>query len=320
MPGWVTGKLSDVAGLVVAPLLMAAVLAVVRTPRALPVSLLATGAGFAFCKTSDLGAAVTSSVWSLFGTPTMIRADVTDLVALPALYAAWRIHRTVKTSAPRGWRRTVAVAVGTALLPVGVLATSATSCDESGGITRVGVVQGELIGPPRGVETRLVGGGLYGLDFSIDGRGSFRDVDFELAGGVLSTSRRACVEQQCWRLRDDDGVDVSTDGGRTWVGEAELTVADRERIEEEVGTDDGCDGEPPRVGVADVAALEVDGAVRAIVALQHGGIWERQVDGTWMVLTPLDLHAARSEDRPPPPQVTEVDTPDPPEGSGGPEP
>lgn len=97
-------------------------------------------------------------------------------------------------------------------------------------------------------------------------------------------------------------------------------MADRERIEEEVGTDDGCDGEPPRVGVADVAALEVDGAVRAIVALQHGGIWERQVDGTWMVLTPLDLHAARSEDRPPPPQVTEVDTPDPPEGSGGPEP
>ena len=37
-PGWVTGKLSDVAGLVVAPLLLAVPLTLLRVPRALPVS------------------------------------------------------------------------------------------------------------------------------------------------------------------------------------------------------------------------------------------------------------------------------------------
>src|ERR687898_3548159 len=83
-PGWVTGKLSDVAGLVVAPLLLAALLAVARARRPVAIAVVVTGLGFTFCKTSDIGAAATSSVWSVFGTPTMIRADVTDLLALPA--------------------------------------------------------------------------------------------------------------------------------------------------------------------------------------------------------------------------------------------
>ena len=60
-PGWVTGKLSDVAGLVVAPLLLAALLAIVRVPRPMPVALAATGVGFVLCKTSAAGAAVASA-------------------------------------------------------------------------------------------------------------------------------------------------------------------------------------------------------------------------------------------------------------------
>lgn len=307
-PGWVTGKLSDVAGLVVAPLLLAAALTLVRTPRAVPVALAATGAGFVVCKTSAAGAAVTSSVWSLFGTPTMIRADVTDLLALPALYAAWRIHRAARTAAGPGWRRTVSLAVGTALLPVGVLATSATSCGESAGITTVGVVEGKFTGPPRGAETRLVGGS-DGTDFSLDGQGRFHSADFQLSDGGLSISRRACVGSTCWRLQGDDAVEVSIDGGRTYAPEAELTKDDRDRIEEEEGTDDGCDGEPPRVGATDIAAMEAEGTVRAVVALQRGGIWLRQQDGSWVVLTESDVYRSKVEDEPPPPVVTEVDAP-----------
>ena len=129
-PGWVTGKLSDVAGLVVAPLLVAALLTIVRVSRPIAPALGLTGLGFVFCKTSAFGAGVTSSVWSLFGTPTMIRADVTDLLALPALYGAWRVSRAAALDVGVGWRRTVSVATGAALLPIGVLATSATSCAE----------------------------------------------------------------------------------------------------------------------------------------------------------------------------------------------
>lgn len=318
-PGWVTGKLSDVAGLVVAPLLLAALLTLVRTPRAMPVALVATGAGFVICKTSAAGAAMTSSVWSLLGTPTMIRADVTDLVALPALYAAWRIQRTASASAGTGWRRTVAVAVGTALLPVGVLATSATSCSESEGITVVGVVEGDFTGPPRGAEKRLTGGS-YGAGFSIDGQGTFRDVDFEVADGRLSVTDSTCAGDLCWRLKGEEAVEVSRDGGDTWELEAELTEEDHARIDDEEGTDGGCDDEPPRVAATDIAAMDAGGALQVIVALQRGGIWVRQPDGSWVLLTESDVYRAEEEGRSPPPVVTEVDAPEQPASPGESEP
>ena len=235
-PGWVTGKLSDVAGLVVAPLLLTALLRMGRVPRALPVALAATGTGFVVCKTSVVGAAMTSSVWSLFGTPTMIRADVTDLVALPGLYVAWVVHQGTARSLGAGWRRTVAVAVGVGLLPVGVLATTATSCSEIEGYQAVGVVRGDFTGPPRGEETRLAVGELLGASFSIDHTGTLLASSFDL-DGPLARSSRSCLGSRCWRLVGDDAVDGSVDSGRTWVREVALTEADRDRICVVVGMD-----------------------------------------------------------------------------------
>ena len=126
-PGWVTGKLSDVAGLVVAPLLLAVPLTLLRVPRALLVSMALTGLGFTLTKTSAAGAATTSDLWSLTGIPTHIRADVTDLLALPALYAAWLVHRRVVRRKPADWRSAVALATGVVMLPLTVLSTAATS-------------------------------------------------------------------------------------------------------------------------------------------------------------------------------------------------
>ena len=103
---------------------------------------------------------MTSGVWSLFGTPTMIRADVTGLLALPALYGAWLLRRSAGRAPTTGWRRTTAVAVGAALLPVGVLVTSATSCSESEGYQEVAVLEGAFPGPPAGTERRLAAGEL----------------------------------------------------------------------------------------------------------------------------------------------------------------
>ncbi|MBD3927027.1 hypothetical protein IEZ26_20570 [Nocardioides cavernae] len=314
-PGWVTGKLSDVAGLVVAPLLLGALLTLLRVPRAVPAALAATGVGFVFCKTSAVGAAATSAVWSLFGTPTIIRADVTDLVALPAICAAWAIHRRTARSDGAGWRRTVSVALGVAVLPVGVLATSATSCSESEGYQAVGVVRGEFTGPPRQEETRLAVGELTGARFSVDRSGDFLTASFEL-DGPLDRSSRTCLGSRCWRLIGEDAVDASTDGGRTWTREAELTEADRDRITEDVGTDDGCDDAPPAVGASDVAALRVDAGDLVIVTLQRGGVWRRDPAGTWTVLTESEVRDLIRDDSPPPPVVTELDgtdTPDDPD-------
>jgi hypothetical protein len=312
-PGWVTGKLSDVAGLVVAPLLLAAVLALVRVPRAMPVSLAATGAGFVLCKTSTFGAEVTSTVWSLFGTPTMIRADVTDLLALPALYAAWRIHRTVAAAVGGDWRRTVAVAVGTALLPVGVLATSATSCGEWRGYTGVAVLEGDFPGTPHEEEVRLGGDDDNGW-LTIDADGRFAEPGVQVDGpGLWQGQRtRTCVAGRCWRL-EGDSVESSVDG-RSWSREGTLTEADRATIVEQEG-DEEC-GDPLPVRPVDIAAAELGGGVQVIVALERGGIWRRNIDGTWTVLTIDTLGEAVQRDLPSPPRVTEVDAPDPPEETG----
>lgn len=307
-PGWVTGKASDVAGLVVAPLLLAALLTIARVPRPTGSALVATGLGFVFCKTTTFGAAVTSSVWSLFGTPTAIRADVTDLIALPALWGAWQVHRVVARDDGAGWRRTVALAVGAALLPVGVLATSATSCAEWRGYTEVAVLEGDFPDVPHEEETRLAAYDDRGW-LTIDERGRFAMPDVSVSGerDFAGDHRRVCVERRCWRIVDGDTVDASTDGGRRWEREGTLTDADRDAITREEG-DEMC-GDPLPVGATDIAAVEMDGVVQVVASLQRGGVWRRNHDGTWTVLTLEAIGELVERDRPSPPVVTELDTP-----------
>ena len=312
-PGVVTGKLSDVAGLVVAPLLLAVVLAVVRVPRTMPLALAATGAGFVFCKSSSTGAEVTSSVWSLFGTPTMIRADVTDLLALPALYVAWRIHRASSRTPGPGWRRTTSVAVGVALLPLGVLATTATSCSEWRGYTGVAVLEGDFPGALEEVEVRLGGDDGSGwVTIDADGRFAEPGVRVDAPLEQQSSRSRTCLGGDCWRIVGNS-VEHSVDGG-AWVVEDTLTEADREEARELEG-DEEC-GDPLPVRAADIAAADLDGVVRVVVALERGGLWQRNHDGTWTILTIDAIGEAVSRDLPDAPRVREVDATEPPDEPG----
>jgi hypothetical protein len=291
-PGWVTAKLSDVAGLVVAPLLLGALLALVRAPWAMPLALAATGAGFVFCKTSSFGAEVTSRVWSLFGTPTMIRADVTDLLALPALYAAWRIHRSAARVVGSGWRRTVAVAVGMAVLPVGVLATAATSCDGDDGLWTIDAVQGRFTGT-QSRQAFVVyddAAGHVRIDPSsgrVDGLPE-HDVDRlrddHLDGACDSAGVR------CWRVEDFVKVQSSVDGGVTWRDD--LVVSPEEQAESVEDMDDpGC-GEDASARLTFLAVAEVDGVPAVVVTAKHLGVWWRGPEGDWELITRAEIAAA----------------------------
>ncbi|MEK8108073.1 hypothetical protein NKG94_29655 [Micromonospora sp. M12] len=110
-PGLVTGKLSDVAGLVLAPPLVAVVLTLLvpRLPArtAALAGLVTVGAGFAVVKSSGYAAELASSAWTVVAGPSLIRADRTDLLTLPALGLAWwswtRARRRPVRQRPPGW-------------------------------------------------------------------------------------------------------------------------------------------------------------------------------------------------------------------------
>jgi hypothetical protein len=120
-PGWITGKLSDVAGLAFFPLVMVGIAELLlvgagrwRGPseRLTAIAAVATGIGFTLVKTTSVGA----TIWSvatgvaqslpsnasallvhrqmLAPHATIVVGDPTDLIALPAIFVAlWILRR-----------------------------------------------------------------------------------------------------------------------------------------------------------------------------------------------------------------------------------
>lgn len=105
-PNLLTGKLSDVAGLAAAPVVLTALVGLVlRAPRALgarvdpfltrrrlALAVAATGAGFAAIKLSPTAAGWFTAAIGLVR-PASVALDRTDLLCLPMLAVAWWIGR-----------------------------------------------------------------------------------------------------------------------------------------------------------------------------------------------------------------------------------
>lgn len=90
LPGVVTGKLSDFVGMIVAPVLLAALLGV-RSKRALALCHVAVGLVFAGIQLSPAFAQLWSSWMGMLGHPWVITCDPTDLIALPFLLLSWHL-------------------------------------------------------------------------------------------------------------------------------------------------------------------------------------------------------------------------------------
>lgn len=116
-PSWLTGKLSDVAGLVMAPLALSAAIGCVlwlcaragaaldpsARPRRFALAVALIGAGFAATKLSVAAAAlVTGALAHLGFHDARIAVDPTDLLALPALGLAALIARAELRLIARG--------------------------------------------------------------------------------------------------------------------------------------------------------------------------------------------------------------------------
>ncbi|GAA2858441.1 hypothetical protein GCM10020220_054500 [Nonomuraea rubra] len=197
-PGFVTGKLSDVAGLVAAP----ALLALLFWRRADLVATVLTGALFAAVKTTETGAELASQAWTLVAGPSRVLADPTDLLALPALALAWWVRRrTLHHPASARWRIIVT-------MPLAVLAVTATGAAAPPLSAEAVEVDGSRIH----VHTNL-GSGMT----SADGGRTWTDTtDDEDARGQSAQ----CVPHQATRcyqvLKDRLGVEQSDDSGNTW--------------------------------------------------------------------------------------------------------
>lgn len=258
VPGVVTGKLSDVAGLVVFALVVAAGLAVVDPDddRVLATTTILVGTWFTLMKTIPAVTAATEALATLVAPRAHIVTDPTDLLVLPALAIAWWTWR--HRLGPHAWA-----------IPVVVLAATwslATSCAQETGAQDVAVeADGSFVVSTDYRHTAVVD--AQGQVFSrMDGEPS-EDEDRD------DTDRVCLDDGTCILLDGDDVVEVGPDDATRVAVDI---PADRIAFATWTGTTGGgCGGIEP---AQDVATNDLGAAVVA-----HGshGVSVRTVDGTW---------------------------------------
>ncbi|MEU5783692.1 hypothetical protein [Micromonospora lupini] len=242
-PGLVTGKLSDVAGLVLAPPLVAVLLTLLvpRLPAraAALVGLVVVGAGFVVVKSSGYAAELASSAWTALAGSSLVRADWTDLLTLPALALAWWSWTRARTRPVR--HRTARLVRLLVVLPPAVLAVAATSAawfPYALGTTT-------LDGHP----AISVGGGSGDASYwpddpadgqwavSNDGATTWRNANDDETGRLDSqdsSRQKACApddSRRCYRVVTGHlRVEQSDDAGVTWQVAWEVADARRDEL------------------------------------------------------------------------------------------
>ncbi|MDX8148899.1 hypothetical protein SK854_42750 [Lentzea sp. BCCO 10_0061] len=306
-PGVVTGKLSDVAGLVVAPAVLGLLFGLFRAgPFGAAAATLLTGAGFAWVKLSRTGAEVASAAWSVVNGPSVVLADPSDLIALPALGLAWWAWRRAAAAPPLpdGPAHRLRVVLA---MPFAVLAIAATSAAPD---TLPSVDSVQLTGEQVIIE---VNERFYG---SGSGTGEWTLLPDTPLGQLPERQQlEACVPDDaahCYRVHggaDLDtverrphggrllGVDETTDAGQSWHTVWEVPAARWPFVERQHSLPSGAD-RMSKVASVDVLVRSVPGGHEVIVANGVEGLAVRDAGGAWrrvpvvVAATGLDLRPA----------------------------
>jgi len=279
---WWTGKLSDAAGLVFLPALVALVVALVA-PRlswrgTVAVALGATATTFVWVKVTSGGAATASGLLSSLTGPGIIRQDATDLLALPFLGIAVLIARHSATA--NTWK----VAV---VLPVAVLATAATTAPHNyaSGVLTVKTVDDQVFAGD---------GEVWGYEpaptsWWVSGEGAhFVKVSDEIVPGKGSDAPIACLDWDpnvCFRAYAGHlGVERSDDAGGTWSVDWEVPPVQQEALVNEYNLydveNDGAP-HPELVETRDVAIIGDASGYYVYAANGVDGVAMRSPSGTW---------------------------------------
>ncbi|MFF7588080.1 hypothetical protein ACFZCK_11430 [Kitasatospora purpeofusca] len=237
-PGAVTGKVSDLAWMLVSPVVLALVLTPVlslvpglrlRGDRPAIAGLAATGAMFAFAKSGPWGGEAASAVWSWSGVPSRIQGDRSDLVALPALGVSWWLWKRSRAvrgprvapgpPAARRWWRPAAAALGVPLAVVAMVATSAAPAPDRAPELWSKGSRPMLETSESWWTTRDGGGNWVPVSPGADEGLERADDRTEERTGIRGDDRRCAPPERlrCFRLRDDASpIEASEDGGLTW--------------------------------------------------------------------------------------------------------
>ncbi|MFJ8962452.1 hypothetical protein ACIRG5_23975 [Lentzea sp. NPDC102401] len=307
-PGVVTGKLSDVAGLVVAPAVLGVLFGLFRAgPFGAAAATLLTGAGFAWVKLSRTGAEVASAAWSIVNGPSVVLADPSDLIALPALGLAWWAWRRAAAAPPLpdGPAHRLRVVLA---MPFAVLAIAATSApvDTTPSVDSVQLTGGQVIIE---VNERFYASG--------SGTGEWTLLPDTPLGQLPERQQlEACVPDDpahCYRAHGGGdlgtvaqtphggrmlGVDETTDAGRTWHTVWEVPAARWPFVERQHPFPGGV-SRVSKVASVDVLVRSVPSGHQVIVANGVEGLAVRDADGTWQRL-PVVVAATGLDIRPAP--------------------
>ncbi|WP_433382538.1 hypothetical protein [Streptosporangium sp. CA-115845] len=284
-PGPVTGKLSDVAGLLVAPPVLAlAFLPALALTRAgpfssvlarlaAPVAIVATGVGFTLVKTTEAGAELASRAWTLVAGPSRVLADPTDLVALPALGVAWLVWRGCRSD--QAVRRARALVV----IPFALIGVTATSAVPPPPTALSVSADDEAI-------TVLIDYGSSSAAVSRDGGRTWSMRPGPVPAPATPSvpplpATRACLPddpRHCYRVVPPRlGVDETRDGGANWKTVWKVS----EGREDALRRKNDRPYLPPWQGSTAVAVQRVPGGHVVVAANGIDGIAVRDPRGTW---------------------------------------
>ena len=284
VPSWLTGKLSDFAGLYFFPFLLAVAFGlVIRRAPIKTIGALAfgiTALWFTLIKTTIWGNGMTEEFVSrLLGVPVQIVLDPTDLIALVSLFPAWRLWNRQKQTQPTrlGW-----VALGVASLAV--LAT--TPPPPLPVVKRL--VSSENIVYARLDQQSYYGGSTLNVPYASSSDGGFTwssQSAQTVPSGIDSERGEQFVlchptdSKLCFRLGNEQ-VDQSNDGGTTWQVGWNIPLGRKVYMDRIHCGLLGCT-KTINMGPYDMVFVRQGDGYALDVALGNEGVLVRTADGKW---------------------------------------
>ncbi|MEH1167631.1 hypothetical protein V6V47_19820 [Micromonospora sp. CPCC 205539] len=290
-PGPLTGKLSDIAGLLLTPPLVAVLLTLLvpRLPAraAVVAGLVAVGAGFTLVKSSGYAAELASSAWSASAGPSLVLADRTDLLVLPALALAWWTWTRARQG-PLRYRleRTVRLLVVLPPALVAVTATSAVYYPYAVGATLLD--EQPAISIDYGYNPRDWPGSRADGHWTVstDGATTWRvatDGEQRRLSGSDTSYRQACVAaepRRCYRVVVGHlRVEQSDDAGASWRVAWELSDGQREKLARQYSSPGDLDRHFASREL--IVYPTANGGHGVLVANGRDGFVRRLPDGQW---------------------------------------